>query len=111
MGRIVGGSGKLNYLIYLKGHQNDFKEWNDSAHYFRKSGLYKSNCDFAIWWILCYWLDCWFVQGDSNHVNVEDLRMVTPLAKAVLKAAKILGYPVTDLNLDGHTGTYMTFVR
>lgn len=48
MGRIVGGSSKLNYMIYLEGHQNDFKEWNDSAHYFKKSGLYKSNCDFAI---------------------------------------------------------------
>lgn len=47
MGRIVGGTSRLNYLMYVRGHQRDFDSWgkngnigwfyDDVLPYFKKS--------------------------------------------------------------------------
>ncbi|XP_034232426.1 glucose dehydrogenase [FAD, quinone]-like [Thrips palmi] len=96
-GKVLGGSGRLNNMVYLRGHEKDWESWGFSSasqlHYFKKSenhlGLYKT---------------------DTRHHNVDgwlpvsDIPMTTDLSKAVLNAAEELGYFVGDLNTMTQTG-------
>ncbi|XP_067014941.2 glucose dehydrogenase [FAD, quinone] isoform X2 [Anabrus simplex] len=58
MGRVVGGTGRLNYMMYVRGHSRDYDGWSEKGntnwgfpehalHYFRKSenqsGIYKDD--------------------------------------------------------------------
>ncbi|KAK3911618.1 Glucose dehydrogenase [FAD, quinone] [Frankliniella fusca] len=96
-GRVLGGSGRLNNMVYLRGHEKDWEKWGFSQssmlHYFKKSELHMG----------CY-------KYDSQHHNsdgwlpVSDMSMTSGLSDAVLSAAKELGYFVGDLNTMSHTG-------
>lgn len=47
MGRVLGGSGRLNNMVYIRGHPEDYHQWfryqsnynymNDVLYYFKKS--------------------------------------------------------------------------
>lgn len=57
MGRIVGGTGRINNMIYSRGHPKDYESWYqdldgynyeyDVLNYFKKNenniGIYKNN--------------------------------------------------------------------
>ncbi|KAF5293604.1 hypothetical protein FQA39_LY03089 [Lamprigera yunnana] len=103
MGRIVGGSGRLNNMIYLRGHPDDFRDWFEETEkynydydilpYFKKSehhlGVYKDDGKY---------------HSTKGPLVVNDLSQTSPLSSAFLEAVQILGYPIGDLNSNRHTG-------
>ncbi|GLH04242.1 Glucose dehydrogenase [acceptor] [Gryllus bimaculatus] len=109
-GKVVGGTSHLNYLMYVRGHKQDYDQWSedgnagwsyfdDALHYFRRSE--KQSGRF---------------KHDSYHSTVgpavvSDIQHATPLADAFLKAAFELGYPIQDLNSQYQTGFMETQVH
>lgn len=93
MGKILGGTSRLNYMIYLRGHPMDYESWpqwswHDSLYYFKKSehhvGRFSSDK---------------INHGDSGPVYVSDIPNPTELGDLLMKAAARLGYDYDiDLN-------------
>ncbi|KAB0793887.1 hypothetical protein PPYR_13507 [Photinus pyralis] len=102
-GRVGGGSGRLNSLLYMRGHREDFRGWSqdpsaynyesDILHYFKKSedhrGAYKNDLKY---------------HSTGGPLIVEDFLHITALGNAILKAAETLGYLIRDLNGQHSTG-------
>ncbi|KAF5269577.1 hypothetical protein FQR65_LT05915 [Abscondita terminalis] len=102
-GRVVGGTGRLNNMLYLRGHPDEFKDWvqdheeydydYDILQYFKKSedyrGTYRSDTKH---------------HSSGGHLPVNDQITETPLASAFLDAAQLLGYPIRDINGRYSTG-------
>lgn len=96
-GRVLGGSGRLNNMVYLRGHENDWKSWGFSLasqlYYFKKSELQ-----------LGQYANDSIHHSSDGWMPVSDMPMTTALSDAVLKAAQEIGYFVGDLNTMSHTG-------
>lgn len=107
MGKVVGGSAALNYAMYVRGHKKDYDYWgdrgNDGWHYsdvlpyFRRAeeqrGMHINDSKY---------------HSIFGRLPIEDLKFVTPFAKAFLEAGKYLGYLVRDLNHEEATGFMLT---
>nr|XP_018903218.1 PREDICTED: glucose dehydrogenase [FAD, quinone]-like [Bemisia tabaci] len=98
-GKVIGGSSRLNFNVYLRGHRKDFDSWSprnssewsydDLLPYFKKSENQKGrfrNSD---------------AHGRTGPIIVEDIQYVTGFSKSLLKAAQQLGYDVVDVNERG----------
>ncbi|KAL1130662.1 hypothetical protein AAG570_011904 [Ranatra chinensis] len=96
MGKIVGGTSRLNYMIYLRGHERDYASWangedwtsSDVLFYFKRSenqqGHFRNDTKH---------------HGTQGSVYVTDLSFKTELASSLLNAGEELGYPTKDLNI------------
>ncbi|GFG36677.1 hypothetical protein Cfor_09408 [Coptotermes formosanus] len=103
MGKVVGGTNKLNNVVYLRGHIRDYDSWAEHGNvgwayenvlpYFKKSenqrGRFKHDTVY---------------HSESGPVSVSDLSWTTPLVNAFLAAGQVLGYPIRDLNGRQQTG-------
>ncbi|XP_069691351.1 glucose dehydrogenase [FAD, quinone]-like isoform X1 [Periplaneta americana] len=103
MGKVMGGTSKLNSIIYLRGHAHDYDSWAENGNegwayedvlsYFKKlenqRGRFKNNTVY---------------HSRTGHIPLNDLRWTTPLVNAFLAAGEALGYRVTDLNGRHQTG-------
>ena len=101
-GKLLGGTGAINTMVYTRGHKDDYNEWEQMGAkgwnfenvlpYFKKSEHYNG------------------FDGDVNYhgyggpLNVEKADYVTPVANIVMKAGKELGYRVGDYNGESQTG-------
>lgn len=97
-GRALGGTSVINFLIYQRGHREDFNEWarmgntgwsyDDVLPYFMKSErlnipeLYASH----------------EYHGKNGYLDVQYGRYKTKLLDAFISAGKELGYSNTDPN-------------
>ncbi|XP_017786908.1 PREDICTED: glucose dehydrogenase [FAD, quinone]-like [Nicrophorus vespilloides] len=108
-GKLVGGTGRFNNMIYARGHPNDFAEWyanatdfdydRDILHYFKKSeNFIASNFDPKY-------------HSKNGPLNVQDSIFVTDLSDNMLEAARYFGIPVRDLNGEKSTGFMKTHVN
>ncbi|XP_049852339.1 glucose dehydrogenase [FAD, quinone]-like [Schistocerca gregaria] len=107
MGKVVGGSGALNYAMYIRGHKKDYDYWgdrgndgwhyNDVLPYFRRAeeqrGINIKDSQY---------------HSIFGRLPVEDLKFASTFAKAFLEAGKELGYLVRDLNQEEATGFMLT---
>ncbi|XP_063240453.1 glucose dehydrogenase [FAD, quinone]-like isoform X1 [Bacillus rossius redtenbacheri] len=84
-GRLLGGSARLNNLVYLRGHARDYQSWGHPD------------------WSLPRLLPL-FRRLERDAVPVGELPWETPLAAAVLAGGRELGHAVVDLNSGRHTG-------
>lgn len=103
MGKVVGGTNKLNNVVYLRGHIRDYDSWAEHGNvgwayenvlpYFKKSenqrGRFKHDTVY---------------HSESGPMSVSDLSWTTPLLNAFLAAGQVLGYPIRDLNGRQQTG-------
>jgi choline dehydrogenase len=96
-GRILGGSGSINGMLYLRGHSLEYDQWAQlGCHgwsfehvlpYFKKA---ETNSRGANEW-----------HGDSGPITVKQSRLELPICEAFLAAAGESGFPlVDDLNAD-----------
>ncbi|XP_028131856.1 glucose dehydrogenase [FAD, quinone] isoform X1 [Diabrotica virgifera virgifera] len=88
MGKIMGGTGMLNNMIYVRGYPEDFNHW------FKDKEGYEFFKD-----ILPYFkrLEEWDYKGKTTaSTYVSNLTFTTKLADSILNAAKELGYPLLD---------------
>lgn len=97
MGKVVGGSGRLNYLLYIRGHKHDFDKWyenkkdydfeKDVLWYFKKSenqnGIYAQDGKY---------------HSSGGPLYASDVPYLTILSQRILKGALEIGYPTVDLN-------------
>jgi choline dehydrogenase len=94
-GKMIGGSGSMNAMIYIRGNPCDYDDWaglgndgwgfQDVLPYFKKSERQERGASEY--------------HGASGPLNVADLRRVNPLTRSFLAAAKELGIPAnSDFN-------------
>ena len=94
-GKVLGGSSSINAMIYIRGHRNDFDDWqnlgnagwsfSDVLPYFKKS-------ENQMRIVSEY-------HGQGGPLCVSDLRCVNPLSRAFVEAAAELGFPLNpDFN-------------
>ena len=98
-GKVLGGSSAINAMVYVRGHQNDFKDWAKVAPswswsnvepLFKKIEAWKGEYSSA--------------RGGSGPVGVSNVeRDVHPLTNKYLEAGQELGFP---LNSD-YNGSHM----
>ena len=98
-GKVLGGSSAINAMVYVRGHQNDFKDWAKVAPswswsnvepLFKKIEAWKGKSSSA--------------RGSSGPVGVSNVeRDVHPLTNKYLQAGQELGFP---LNRD-YNGSHM----
>ncbi|XP_050528328.1 glucose dehydrogenase [FAD, quinone]-like isoform X2 [Daktulosphaira vitifoliae] len=101
-GKVMGGSSVLNYMIYTRGHRNDYDTWANSGNigwnsdevlkYFLKSE--DANMTF---------------RDDEFHrkggfLSVSDIPYRSNVATAFVKAGREIGYPVRDINGESQIG-------
>ena len=98
-GKVLGGSSAINAMVYVRGHQNDFKDWAKVAPSWSWSNvepLFKK-------------IEAWkgkssSTRGGSGPVGVSNVeRDVHPLTNKYLEAGQELGFP---LNSD-YNGSHM----
>ena len=100
-GRVIGGSGSINAMIYLRGHRTDFDEWaaagcdgwsyDDVLPYFKRSEDNERGADEF--------------HGVGGPLSVSDSRSMQPLIEVMLEAAVQAGYQhIPDLNVDRPEG-------
>ena len=98
-GKVLGGSSAINAMVYVRGHQNDFKDWAKVAPSWSWSNvepLFKK-------------IEAWngkssSARGSSGPVGVSNVeRDVHPLTNKYLEAGQELGFP---LNGD-YNGSHM----
>jgi choline dehydrogenase len=101
-GRCVGGTGSINYMIYLRGHPTDYNTWaqkgatgwawDDVLPYFRKAENWQCDGDLSI-------------HGDSGPLTIAEPGERSPLTATFIEACQQAGIPFnSDLNgmeLDG----------
>ena len=98
-GKVLGGSSAINAMVYVRGHQNDFKDWEKVAPswswsnvepLFKKIEAWKGKSSSA--------------RGSSGPVGVSNVeRDVHQLTNKYLEAGQELGFP---LNGD-YNGSHM----
>jgi len=96
-GRILGGSGSINGMLYLRGHSLEYDQWaqlgcrgwsfDQVLPYFKKA---ETNTRGTNEW-----------HGDSGPITVKPSRVDLPICEAFLAAAGEAGFSVVDdLNAD-----------
>lgn len=101
-GKVLGGSGSINNLIYVRGNRHDYDGWA------------KEGCEgWSYKDVLPYFIKSEDIQipelmnsayhGKGGPLPVKD-GTSTPLAEIYRQAMKELGYPVTDCNGRTQTG-------
>ena len=94
-GKTLGGSSSINGMVYIRGHAEDFNNWeamgcrgwgyNDVLPYFIKMENYHGGDDH--------------LRGTNGPLNVHRPTPNDPISKAFLDAGKESGYPMTnDIN-------------
>jgi choline dehydrogenase-like flavoprotein len=100
-GRVIGGSGSINAMIYLRGHRADFDGWaaagcdgwsyDDVLPYFKRAEDNERGADEF--------------HGAGGPLSVSDSRSMQPLVDVMLDAAVEAGYErIPDLNVDRPEG-------
>lgn len=97
-GKVMGGSSVLNYMIYTRGHPNDYDNWakngctgwshKDTVRYFQRL----ENYTIAEFFDPNY-------HGQGGPLNIETIRYVSPLGEMILEAGYEAG--LKNVNMDG----------
>jgi len=91
-GKTLGGSSASNAMCYIRGHAQDYNEWDalgnhgwsydDVLPYFKKSQHQERGADAY--------------HGAGGPLNVADLRNTNPLSEAFIEAAKQAGHAINQ---------------
>lgn len=101
-GKTLGGSTNINYMIYIRGHPNDFNRWAAAG-----------NPGWSYDEILPYYLkledDHISIADDGYHstggpLTVSDIPYRTGIVKRYVQAAQEAGYPYVDYNGRNQSG-------
>ncbi len=100
-GKVLGGSSAINAMVYVRGHQQDYAEWNAVA----------PGWSWADVEPLFRRIEQWQgperpERGSDGPVGVTDVSAnIHPITKAYLRAAKEAGIPLNDdYNIDSMNG-------
>lgn len=91
-GKVLGGSGSINAMIYIRGHRQDYDDWAAAGN---PGWSYEEVLPF-------------FLKSERNHAfnnayhstagewHISSLQSVHPLTSSYLEAGAAAGYPVLD---------------
>ena len=92
-GKVLGGSGSINGMVWVRGHPGDFDQWaaqgctgwdyNTVTEYFKRCETYASGGDDSY-------------RGRSGPVSVRKNRFNHPLTVAFISAAQAAGHEYND---------------
>ncbi|XP_069958460.1 glucose dehydrogenase [FAD, quinone] [Cherax quadricarinatus] len=98
LGRVVGGSSTINWMMYVRGNRRDYDHWealgnpgwnyNTVLPYFKKAETYRGTRNFQT---AAY-------HGTAGPLSVDDKRWSSTVLDGFLKAGQELGYDVVDPN-------------
>ncbi|XP_071448689.1 glucose dehydrogenase [FAD, quinone]-like [Hetaerina americana] len=102
-GKVLGGSSVLNYMLYVRGNANDYRQWEaagnpgwgwmDALYYFKKSednrNPYVARTPY---------------HSTGGYLTVQEAPWHTPLAQAFVQGGSELGYDIRDINGEKQTG-------
>ncbi|XP_033213790.1 glucose dehydrogenase [FAD, quinone]-like, partial [Belonocnema kinseyi] len=104
-GKVMGGSGTLNYMLYVRGNPEDYNDWEESGNlgwgykdvlpYFKKSednndeDILKENLEY---------------HQTGGYQSVERFPYTTPEAKTILQGLEELGFKTIDINAESQLG-------
>ncbi|KAL1453753.1 hypothetical protein WDU94_010067 [Cyamophila willieti] len=102
-GKVMGGSSVLNYMIYTRGHKNDFDQWaaegntgwgyDEVKPFFLKSEDFHYETKFNPRY-----------HRQNGPLTISKVPYHTPIADAFVKAGVELGHPLVDVNGRSQTG-------
>nr|UYG55626.1 glucose dehydrogenase 3 [Geocoris pallidipennis] len=104
MGKILGGTSRLNYMVYLRGHPTDFDSWlewswPEALYYFKKNenhiGRFSTDSKN---------------HGSTGPIYVSDIPFPTELSNLLLEAASRLGF-LNDVDLNSFFSNKGRFMR
>ncbi|RVD31804.1 MULTISPECIES: GMC family oxidoreductase N-terminal domain-containing protein [unclassified Mesorhizobium] len=91
-GKVIGGTGSLNFMAHVRGHPNDYRRWVEQG---AKGWSYGE--------VLPFFKQCETWEGGENEwrggsgpLGASKAKFVDPLPWAWFAAAKELGHPLTD---------------
>lgn len=102
MGKILGGTSRLNYMLYVRGHPLDYKDWFPDF-----IGNYQGLLVFCIYY--CYYSLKIFsepTKGNDGPMHIIDLGWNTGLADIILKGLQELHQDIGNINDNLKTGNY-----
>ncbi|KAG8222605.1 hypothetical protein J437_LFUL002598, partial [Ladona fulva] len=102
-GKVLGGSSVLNYMLYVRGNKNDYRQWeeagntgwgeSDVLYYFKKSednrNPYVARTPY---------------HSTGGYLTIQEAPWHTPLAAAFVQGGSELGYDIRDINGEKQTG-------
>lgn len=102
-GKVLGGSSVLNAMLYVRGNQRDYDNWERLG-----------NTGWAYKDVLQYFLKSEDIripelQNDLYHatggpLTIENFGFEQPITRNILEAAKQMGYNILDVNGEYQTG-------
>ncbi len=91
-GKVLGGSGSINGMVFLRGHPLDYERWSQEGArgwsyrnvlpYFKRLESYENGADRY--------------RSTDGPIRVRRQKDLWALSEAFLRAGPALGYPVTD---------------
>ncbi|XP_065349321.1 glucose dehydrogenase [FAD, quinone]-like [Cloeon dipterum] len=106
-GKILGGCGRLNFMMHVRGDPRDFDSWAATGNqgwsyeqvvpFFKKSETHPNHKSRF--------------RGRNGPIHVDYLSWTSPLVELFLKGGQALGYAVGDLNGDLTEGFSVTQVN
>ena len=91
-GKVLGGSGSINGMVFLRGHPLDYERWSQEGArgwsyrnvlpYFKRLENHESGADRY--------------RGSEGPIRVRRQQALSPLSQAFLNAGRELGYPFTQ---------------
>ncbi|XP_022906212.2 alcohol dehydrogenase [acceptor]-like [Onthophagus taurus] len=97
-GKVLGGSGRLNHMLYTRGHPDDYKEW-----------FIDCDCDFNYEQEILYYMkksenqvgsqsNNEYYHGRGGTLIVDDMVYQSELYDSIFNAANCLNLPIRDVN-------------
>ena len=91
-GKVIGGSGSINAMVYVRGQPRDFEDWkelgNDGWGWDDVLPYFKKSEDFD-------WYSAHHGRGGPQHVT-DISRHVHPICHSFVETAQALGYPASS---------------
>ncbi|EDS37179.1 choline dehydrogenase [Culex quinquefasciatus] len=98
-GRGLGGTSLINFLLYGRGHQRDYDEWEQAGNY---GWGYKD--------VLKYFEKAEIIKGrkpnPQGYLHIEQSSFETPMLRKYIEAGKAFGYKEIDPNDKVQLGFY-----
>ena len=93
-GKMIGGSGGVNAMIYIRGNQGDFDKWKQDGN------------EGWGWNDVLPYFDKTINFGDGLGLNINHFSSIPPLSKLILKSAQESGQPFLENYLETNVSAY-----